>query len=84
MSENKILIPAFPTKQYYDEKIIGETPGMTLRDYFAAKAMIAFMSSEKWVDGLDEECAEKKGDFKHSLALNCYVFADAMVEARNK
>jgi hypothetical protein len=31
--------PAFPTDDYYDETRYGQTAGMTLRDYFAAKAM---------------------------------------------
>jgi hypothetical protein len=30
---------AFPEAEYWDEKLIGQIPGMTLRDYFAAAVM---------------------------------------------
>lgn len=44
--------------------------GMTLRDYFAAKAMQGFVA------------AEDEGD-PVAIAAAAYVFADAMLEARN-
>ena len=54
---------AFPD-QYKD--------GMTLRDYFAAKAMQGFLSSVK-VDYSDD-----------LIAVDAYSLADAMMEARLK
>jgi len=46
--------------------------GMTLRDYFAAKAMQAEMS--KWKDGHE--------DGYEGIAELCYCMADAMMTAR--
>ena len=57
--------PAFPTSN-------GGSPdeGMTLRDYFAAKAMQGFLATGK-SNYLDEH-----------IALDAYNLADAMLEAR--
>jgi hypothetical protein len=44
--------------------------GMTLRDYFAAKAMQADISAETW-----------GGDYE-ATALQSYAVADAMLKAR--
>ena len=49
-----------------------ENQGMTLRDYFAAKAMQAEMS--KWKDGHE--------DGYEGIAEPCYCMADAMLKAR--
>jgi hypothetical protein len=46
--------------------------GMTLRDYFAAKAMQADVSADTW-----------GGDYE-ATALQSYAVADAMLEARKK
>ena len=60
-------IPAFPTV------MVGEIEGgMTLRDYFAAKALQGIMAC----NGVYED--EKK------LAQWCYEQADAMLEIREK
>lgn len=55
----------------------GTHTGMTLRDYFAAKAMPVIISS---LNGsvVFEEC---KGDFD-LYAKQAYVMADAMLKAR--
>lgn len=67
--------PAFPTEVWdYDEDGNGlscSEGGMTLRDYFAAKAMQADMT-----DGLFEN------DFAW-CAKRAYKMADAMLKARN-
>ena len=44
--------------------------GMTLRDYFAAKAMQAFISQDKWSTRL--------------MAESAYQMADSMIEARRE
>jgi hypothetical protein len=63
---------AFPTTyRNYDESISHDCTGMTLRDYFAAKAMQALVA--KTVD--EDEPAE-------IAAEAAYMFADAMLEAR--
>lgn len=46
--------------------------GMTLRDYFAAKAMQGRLANPDWL------CSEAR------TATEAYQMADAMLEARNK
>lgn len=61
-------IPAFPLK----EPLPSDNEGMTLRDYFAAKALqglLAFPDSE---------------GSRQEFAAEAYAFADAMLEARQK
>ena len=69
MSYNQVNPPAFPvcTDAPYN-------PGMTLRDYFAAKAMQAFIYPEGWQGPV--------GEVASFAAENSYMMADAMMEAR--
>ena len=65
--------PAFP-RPYSEDAFLEETDylaqdGMTLRDYFAAKAMQGFQ--EQWVYDNSDEIARK-----------AYAMADAMLKAR--
>jgi TRAP-type uncharacterized transport system substrate-binding protein len=73
-------IPAFPVGL----EAFGENKtGMTLRDYFAAKAMTAVMPA------VMNELKKTRGSVKEAQRLQalsaetCYVLADAMLEARN-
>ena len=59
--------PAFPAPAGRLTPITDQ--GMTLRDYFAAKAIIAYHSDGKFSDSED-------------VANWCYRLADAMLEAR--
>lgn len=64
--------PAFPV---FPETAIGHASawqGMTLRDYFAAKAMQAMMTAGYW------NWKEPKED-----SDRCYAMADAMLKQRN-
>ena len=63
MSYEKTGGPAFPVKQGYYEH------GMTLRDYFAAKAMLGFITVE-----VQQE----------RIAKWAYEIADAMLEVRGQ
>ena len=56
------MTPAFPTA-------MNQTEGMTLRDYFAAKAMQGIL-----FEGLDE----------NQTARHAYEMADAMLRAREE
>lgn len=66
--------PAFP-----EARIAGEqgdywtehTSGMALRDYFAAKALPALIARQ-------DDCSPLE------VAYDAYLFADTMLEARNK
>jgi hypothetical protein len=71
--------PAFPrpfsgTTQYAQE-------GMTLRDYFAAKAMPATMA--EFEDGWKQHAYESE-TFLQWAAERAYAMADAMLKAREK
>ena len=73
---------AFPTIKQFGES--GEYwqeqgPGMTLRDYFAAKALDGLMSGRWKADIHDIYTADAC-----AWANSAYVFADAMIEARKK
>lgn len=61
--------PAFPI--IGDPDLLG-TEGMSLRDYFAAKAMQGFVASNYWAAHTDAKCAEY-----------AYALADTMLAARN-
>lgn len=59
--------PAFPATNHYGHKLTG----MTLRDYFAAKA-------------LTDEVVVFHGGNKNAIANWCYGMADAMLKEREK
>lgn len=88
--------PAFPTAEYTtmvggkQHTIYPPMPGMTLRDYFAAKAMQAEMVttfSDVTPDSanafLDAAKAAGRSITEH-LAHNAYRIADAMLNERAK
>jgi hypothetical protein len=75
---------AFPDENYR---------GMTLRDYFAAKAMVGLMGMEKAEEFVDEEGYEMGGEegdsgtlFIHTkfLAQEAYMIADMMLKVREE
>ena len=55
--------------------------GMTLRDYFAAKAMQAIISSAL-TEGTKTQYTISKPDFLECLSLDAYAHADAMLKVR--
>jgi hypothetical protein len=61
--------PAFPQYQPHPDPF---SHGMTLRDYFAAKAMQAMIKYGPWSDYVDME----------QIARLAYQQADAMMKAR--
>lgn len=56
--------------------------GMSLRDYFAAKAMQALASSQKTIGGLAKQAEAKNEDVYTAVSIASYELADAMLEAR--
>jgi len=62
--------PAFP---FIDSASPLEHSGMTLRDYFAAKAMNSLISDPDWRSDM----------VWHETAYAAYQMADAMIKARN-
>jgi hypothetical protein len=71
-------IPAFPRPHSGEKQYAQE--GMTLRDYFAAQAMPALMTSflGKDLDLLDPH------DWMDGLAMDAYSMADAMIKQRSE
>lgn len=69
--------PAFAASWHSAQQHV-QQEGMTLRDYFAAKAMIIIGEPDSYV-GIEET----KRSYK-SFASKAYKLADAMLEARNK
>lgn len=55
------------------------TAGMTLRDYFAAKAMQSYVSRDSWIPA---ELEKTKESYDQLLARYAYEMADAMLRAR--
>jgi hypothetical protein len=64
--------PAFPNTLRIDDEAFASLRGMTLRDYFAAKAMQGALSSPNCPFEFDED----------GLALMAYQVADAFLKAR--
>ena len=64
MSNTSTGGPAFPTQ-------VASYEGMTLRDYFAAKAMQGVLNDPSW-----------RGLVCRSVAETAYEMADAMLKAR--
>lgn len=76
---------AFPSTQYANGvSPTGHSEGMTLRDYFAAKAMAAmYVASFEW-----EPTGEARELYHmaimEEMAMDAYGIADAMLKAREK
>ena len=68
-------MPAFPTVLY---DYGGEADGMTLRDYFAARAMQADMST------FSEDIMYENAEWFEARAMKWYEVAGAMMKAREK
>ena len=73
MSEKDTGGPAFPFGTAF--------AGMTLRDYFAAKAMQGLIGCPVWREDAGEDLGMDASDYTAGVA---YMMADAMLEARNK
>lgn len=76
--------PAFPVAEQYDERAGGyvsrASDGMTLRDYFAAKAMGGLF--DFWV-AVNAKTSINDPDAK-IIAEMAYEYADAMLAERSK
>lgn len=73
---------AFPCEGGVDSGLYPDT-GMTLRDYFAAKALNGFLCSQYVSDYIKEIGSfSTDSDVRRNLATNAYLYADAMIAAR--
>jgi hypothetical protein len=64
--------PAFPT----GTGVTPYNPGMTLRDYFAAKALQGYISARGWHPDFTRAA--------DAVAVASYQYADAMMKAREQ
>jgi hypothetical protein len=74
--------PAFPTTVHNYGDGMYASEGLSIRDYFAAKAMQGLISDEDWRESADwreEKFEESAADY---TACAAYVMADAMLRAR--
>jgi agmatine/peptidylarginine deiminase len=73
--------PAFP--QAHDDS---GSMGMSLRDYFAAKALVGWLSGPCQGDVLDEYADDNSAFAEHRAAVAklAYEYADAMLAERAK
>ena len=70
--------PAFPVSFKWGKEL-RQYNGMTLRDYFAAKAMQVILQSQ-YEDGI--YVGDADNDSEHMCARSAYIMADAMMKAR--
>lgn len=71
--------PAFPIVGTHEQVL---EVGMTLRDYFAAKAMQARLTDYESCKSIYEQATEAGISFAREVALQAYDMADAMLKAR--
>lgn len=69
--------PAFPLEQGTDDHYTRES-GMSLRDYFAAQALVGMLASPPIIDRSSDKVNHA------GWAANAYKFADAMLKQREK
>ena len=75
--------PALPISRDFNGELLYQAKGLTIRDYFAAKAMAIVMP-----DVLEQIRTRRISDadtskLKRLSAEACYGIADTMMEARN-
>ena len=71
--------PAFPGFDYIDQYGKKNPEGMTLRDYFAAKALQAHVQREDVFAAIAENRLTSE-----KVSSGCYAWADKMLEARKQ
>jgi len=79
----RLLMPASLSNHPDIEKIEFCQDGLSLRDYFAAKAMQAIISTNRDVNPVDFVGSADKSNAE-IIAENAYFMADAMIQERSK
>ena len=69
--------PAFPLHNHGAQTLGLHVTGMTLRDYFAAKAMQAFLTNDAIANSVNTS-----SEWLMKTAITSYEMADAMMKAR--
>ena len=81
MSNTNTGGPAFPSQELDENCDLRLERGMTLRDYFAAKAM-PFEFKDFWDCFAEHENQNINEFWREEIAESCYAMADAMLRAR--
>ena len=77
--------PAFPVPLSEHQTLKSTAAnGMTLRDYFAAKAMQGLVGSAEWCEDISEPEARCGLEATEFTARSAYIIADAMLKARGQ
>lgn len=78
--------PAFLGQLDHGKNLIESWAGMTLRDFFAAKALQGWLAGPCGGITLDEYEGEDAAFAEHqaAVAVTCYSYADAMIAERAK
>ena len=71
--------PAFPHEYKYGDGTAQRCDGMSLRDFFAAKAMQGWVASSPIISG---EPMNGSAEMAEQIAGASFVLADAMLRAR--
>lgn len=74
---------AFPREDYQADAAPGQR-GMTLRDYFAAKAMQAALTNESLLKRIGQRAGNDIVEGHSDIASGAYAMADAMIAEREK
>jgi len=69
--------PAFPLHNHGAQTLGLHVTGMTLRDYFAAKAMQAFLTNDAIANSVNTS-----SEWLMKTAITSYEMADAMLKVR--
>ena len=75
--------PVFPCERKLTDEDVFVFEGLSIRDYFAAKAMQSILPQyDVCAAGEDEGYSTKPDSLPFLLAKDAYAVADAMMEAR--
>jgi hypothetical protein len=75
---------AFPHEFKFDDGSSEFAYGMTLRDYFAAKAMVGFLSGRHHEDTICSSAGSASVSYYDAVAQVAYAQAEAMLKARSE
>jgi hypothetical protein len=86
-NSNMINPPAFPRPASQVESLnpitqVSSQDGMTLRDYFASKAMQSYIGNTDAIKAIWEKFPYSADKMRRHIAEVSYACADAMLEAR--
>ena len=77
---NEPAFPALPITRDFNGEILYQAKGITIRDYFAAKAMQGMFANP---DDSHENYDLSYDNYVKEIARCAYKMADAMMEARD-